>query len=283
MISVVIPTFNRAKTLKRSIMSVLDQGELIREIIVIDDNSSDNTKDIIENLKCDKIIYFKSNCKLGACGARNKGIELSTGKYIAFHDSDDVWHKDKIQKQVQYLNEFDIVCSGYNQYSELGVRYVGRNIDDSNIYLELLSENFIGTPTIIGKSKCFKVRGFDTKIPRFQDWDFMLSAAKEYKIKFINEPLVNAYIQENSISKDNKKAIEAMEIIIQKNKESLIKNKNILEKYYRRMGLYELDTNGEYKKYFFKAFKINKSLRSSIDYFLSVLGMKNMIDKIHKR
>lgn len=285
MISVIIPTYNRAHTIKKSIQSVLNQGDIILEVIVIDDKSDDMTSNIINEFSDKRILYYKSNIKMGACQARNKGIELSKGKYIAFHDSDDIWKINKIQKQIEFLenNEYDIVCSGYNQNIDGRIKYIGHEVDENRIYEDLLKENFIGTPTIIGKSECFKKFRFDKNMPRFQDWDLMLTMAQNYKIKFINEPLVDAYVQTNSITRSNINAIKAMNLIIEKNLKVLASNKYVLENHYRRMGVFALDCNEDYIEYFTKAFKTNKSFKSTIDYICSIFRLKIILNKIHKR
>lgn len=284
MVSVIIPTFNRANTIERAIKSVINQGELIKEILVIDDNSTDNTEEIIKNINNNKIKYYKSNKSIGACAARNIGIEESNSEFIAFHDSDDIWHSDKLKKQFQYMtnNSVDIVCSGYNQIMNGNKRYIGKNIPDNEIHKELLSENFIGTPTIMGKSECFKKNRFDVRLPRFQDWELMIRLSKIYKVGFINEPLIDAFVQKNSISMDKKNAIKALRLILNRNINELLERPEIIEKYYRRMGVVALYSNEKYTSYFYDAFKSNKSIKSIVDYLLSTLRLKSVLKFIHK-
>ena len=94
-VSVIIPTYNRATTIIKSINSVLNQTYSNFEIVVVDDNSDDNTKDIIKQIQDDRIIYIKNKKNLGAASARNIGIKNATGELIAFQDSDDEWIKQK--------------------------------------------------------------------------------------------------------------------------------------------------------------------------------------------
>lgn len=284
MVSVIIPTYNRADTIEESIQSVIDQGCNVKEIIIIDDNSSDDTESIVKSINDSRIIYKKSNKSIGACNARNIGINISSGDYIAFHDSDDIWIKGKITRQIDLLkeNDVDIVCSGYNQHIDNKVNYIGKSVTDKGMYQDLLKENFIGTPTILGKKECFKDNLFDIDVPRFQDWELMLRLSKKYKIFFLNEPLVEAYVQKNSITKSKEKAVKALEIILSKNLEEISKNKSLMESYYRRMGVYSLDTE-EYHKYFYSAIKANKSIKSIVDYTLSILGFKKILKSIHSR
>lgn len=284
MVSVIIPTFNRANTIEKSIESVINQGELIKEILVIDDNSTDNTEEIVKNIDSNKIKYYKSYKSIGACAARNIGIEKSSSDFIAFHDSDDIWHSNKLKKQFNYManNSVDIVCSGYNQVMGGNKIYIGKNISDNEIHKELLNENFIGTPTIMGKAECFRKNRFDVELPRFQDWELMIRLSKIYRVGFIDEPLVDAFVQENSITMNKKNATKALRLILNKNIDELIEKPEIIEKYHRRMGVFALYSNEEYITYFYDAFKINKSIKSTVDYLLAIMRLKTVLKFIHK-
>ena len=100
--SVIIPTFNRAKFISSAIESVVNQVFTDFELIIIDDGSTDNTKDIVTYYNNDKLkYYFQENKERSA--ARNKGIELSTGKYICFLDSDDEWALEHLNGIYNYL------------------------------------------------------------------------------------------------------------------------------------------------------------------------------------
>lgn len=90
-VSIIIPTFNRARTIKRAIESVLNQNYKYIEILVIDDGSTDNTEYIVKEINSSKIRYIKSNDNKGVSAARNTGIENAVGEYIVFLDSDDVY------------------------------------------------------------------------------------------------------------------------------------------------------------------------------------------------
>ena len=121
-ISVIIPTYNRAKSIIDSINSVLKQTYHNLEIIIIDDGSTDNTESLISNLNDDRIKYVKLNENKGANFARNEGIKIASGKYITFQDSDDLYHLDKIERQYKNLikkkSDFDfcMVCLHFNKF-----------------------------------------------------------------------------------------------------------------------------------------------------------------------
>src|SRR5690606_5297620 len=109
LVSVVIPTFNRALLLKRCISSVIDQTYQNWELIVVDDGSTDGTSDLLEMyISSDKRVkYFKrpNNRKKGANSCRNIGIKKSNGQYIAFLDSDDEWRDRRLEYAIKFINQ----------------------------------------------------------------------------------------------------------------------------------------------------------------------------------
>ena len=102
-VSVIIPTYNREGILGRSIESVLNQTYTEFELIIVDDGSTDNTRQLVENIHDDRISYYYVKNNSGAAAARNYGIERAEGEYIAFQDSDDYWHSDKLEKQMKVM------------------------------------------------------------------------------------------------------------------------------------------------------------------------------------
>ncbi|HII60985.1 glycosyltransferase family 2 protein [Pyrococcus horikoshii] len=119
LVSVVLPTYNRAKVLPRAIESVLNQTYTNIELIIVDDGSRDNTKEIIREFQSqdERIVYLRNKRNLGANAARNIGIMHSTGEFIAFMDSDDMWLPWKLERQIKImyssLNSYPIVYSGF--------------------------------------------------------------------------------------------------------------------------------------------------------------------------
>jgi glycosyltransferase involved in cell wall biosynthesis len=112
-ISVVIPSFNAAGTLRRSIDSVLAQSRSASEVLVLDDGSTDETRGIVESYGSAVRYFFQEN--QGLSGARNSGIELTTGDWLAFHDADDEWLPTKLERQGDLLDRHpDIVWSACN-------------------------------------------------------------------------------------------------------------------------------------------------------------------------
>jgi len=115
-VSVIIPTYNRAYCIKRTIDSVLNQSFKDFDIFVIDNNSIDNTEEIINAYNNPKIIFKKIENNGIIAASRNKGIFLSRSKYIAFLDSDDWWKPDKLKISIGFLEEGnDLICHQLEQ------------------------------------------------------------------------------------------------------------------------------------------------------------------------
>lgn len=261
MVSIIIPTYNRGNTIERCILSLQNQTYDDFEIIIVDDNSSDNTEDIIRRINDVRVKYIKHNINKGANAARNTGILHANGSIIAFQDSDDEWLPNKLEIQVKELinRNVDIVASSFYKYMDGKKTILPKEyINDENICKKILEKNFFSTQTIIGKSKCFKLEQFDDTLPRFQDWELMIRLSQKYSIHFINEPLVNVYVQDDSITKDPKKAIQAINIIMDKHRELIDNNKKALAELNILLGNINYEMNNFKKCYYLDAIRYDK-------------------------
>ena len=121
MVSVIIPTYNRAHVLPRAIESVLKQTYTELELIVVDDASTDDTAAVMTAITDPRVRYVRKEHG-GAAAARNRGIAEAKGEFIAFQDSDDVWHSDKLEKQLAYLQaeRADAVFCAFHRCEEGG-------------------------------------------------------------------------------------------------------------------------------------------------------------------
>lgn len=261
MVSIIIPTYNRASTLERCIKSLLEQTYSDFEIIIVDDNSSDNSEAIIKKISDLRIKYLRHEKNLGANAARNTGIKHAVGELIAFQDSDDEWFKNKLEIQIRELNKSgaDIVASSFIRYME-GKKQVlpKENINDEELSRRILYKNYISTQTILGKANCFKDNEFDKDLPRFQDWELMIRLSRKYRIHFIKQPLVNVYVQKDSITKQPQKAIDAINIIMKKYKEIINKDNRALAAFNSLLGDIYLQMEDFSKCYYYESLKHNK-------------------------
>ena len=120
LVSIVTPTYNCGKYIGRTIDSVLAQTVEDWEMIIVDDCSTDNTKDVVEKYYDPRIRYVPLEKNSGAAAARNAAMNLADGKYIAFLDSDDLWKKDKLARQLEFMekNGYNFTCTDYAQVDE---------------------------------------------------------------------------------------------------------------------------------------------------------------------
>ena len=201
-VSVIIPTYNRAGTIKRSVESVLNQTHDELEVIVVDDGSKDETQEIVESIDDSRVRYIKLEKNQGVAHARNYGVSQAKYDMIAFHDSDDAWRKDKLEKQIKKYNEnlnvALVYCAYENHKEDFSIRFPSEdeNVEEleGDIYYYLILRNTIGAPTIFMRKDIFnKIGGFDESFPTIEDWDFAIKASKLGKISYVNEALMDVY------------------------------------------------------------------------------------------
>ena len=216
LVSVVIPAYNREKTIREAVESVLEQSYTNLEVIIVDDCSTDRTVEIVESIPDDRVIIIRCKENGGACRARNIGIENAKGEYIAFHDSDDIWHADKLEKSMYYLKKenVDFVFSALNRKEmKSGKEEI---LPSYNLNMEkdklgkLLSFNCVSTQTILVKRAVCERCKFDIDLPRFQDWDFAIQILKSgFSVYYIAEPLVECFVLNDSITSNGEKGKKA--------------------------------------------------------------------------
>lgn len=124
LVSIITPTYNCGKFIEETIKSVLKQSYENWEMIIVDDCSTDNTKEVVEKYSNNdsRIKYFLLDKNSGAAVTRTKAMELANGNYIAFLDSDDLWMEDKLKRQLDFMkkNDYAFTCTAYEQIDELG-------------------------------------------------------------------------------------------------------------------------------------------------------------------
>jgi len=231
LVSVVIPTYNCAKYVSYAIQSVLDQSYGNTEIIVVDDGSTDGTKDVVQSFKKDIVYIYQEN--RGLPGARNRGIAEASGEYIALLDADDRWRNNKLEYQTQVLESFPSVylvfsdfCvfdeNGYKEESffrkgfpffhEFGFtlndifpntfklcseRYPNEiQIYHGHIARYLFCGNFVlPSSVLMRKSAIDRIGGFDESYKVAEETEFFLRLSTYYDAAFVDCPLVDYLIK----------------------------------------------------------------------------------------
>ncbi|MCR4674479.1 MAG: glycosyltransferase [Lachnospiraceae bacterium] len=222
-VSIVMPTYNRGEKLLNVLPTILNQTYKNFELIIVDDGSDDNTKEIVEMFGNPKIKYIKLNQNSGQSKARNIGIKEASYNYIAFADSDDFWNEKKLEEQMDLLlhtpNAGFCHCA-CTYYDENEKKYVlpSRNISKVRktgyIYPELLHKNMIVTAALVVKKECIEaVGGFNEEINCLEDWEFILRLSKQYEAAFCVKELFEIYEAEdkvsNQLAEEGPKAIES--------------------------------------------------------------------------
>ncbi len=204
LISVIIPTYNRKEKLSKSIASVLQQSYKHIEVLVVDDASTDGTEEFFKEKKDPRLRYIRYETNRGACYARNYGAALARGELLAFQDSDDLWHHDKLEKQYKRLiaNQAELCFCGMNRISEKGSRFYFpvHSFKSEHMLEAFLSENRAGTQTMLMYRNVWEKLKFDESIERYQDWDFGIRAAAEFTLCYLPEALVESAVGKDSIS-----------------------------------------------------------------------------------
>lgn len=265
-VSVIIPTYNRARLLGRAIQSILNQTYPNFEIIVVDDCSTDKTENVVRSFRDERIRYIRQEKNTGAVVARNRGIKAAIGEHIAFQDSDDEWLPEKLEKQMKAFEigplDLGVVYTSYWRIDRgRGVYWPPSYLKQTygRIHDALLENNFIDTPTAVVRKECFEKVGLFENLPRLQEWDLWLRISKRYSFGHVNEPLVNAYLQPDSISRNMNAFVIAREYILKKYFKEISKKPRLLRHHYFEIGTL-LCLNGEIEEgrsYFFKAIRIN--------------------------
>jgi glycosyltransferase involved in cell wall biosynthesis len=197
-ISVVIPTHNYGRFLSEAITSALGQTCTPSEILVVDDGSTDETADIVKAFG-ERITYLRQE-KAGVCAARNFGVANSTGDYIAFLDADDIWEPEKLEKQIEKFEadaDVGLVHCGMREFDSETGETMQFHLDGGEGWLaekHLLFEkpiiNASGSSIMVSRRAFEKVGGFDTRLRNGEDWEFCYQIAREFKVGFVAQPLV---------------------------------------------------------------------------------------------
>lgn len=226
LVSVIIPTYNRVDYLRETLQSVLSQTYNSIEIIVVDDGSPTSAaQELCETIQ--EVQYLKIPNSGGPATPRNKGIELAKGEFIAFLDDDDLWLPEKIEKQVNILNEytdFALVhgyCQVIDKQGQLTDRIIGRPAKPADRH-GWVSDRLIGNWTLMMPTPLLRgalvdqVGGFNTQMPQAgEDVEFWARCSMQAKFYYLDECLAY-YRYYQSYGKQNKAAYRELPLYLNK-------------------------------------------------------------------
>jgi len=201
MISVIIPTFNRAGYLREAIQSVLEQDYFSEnpypgtyELLIVDDGSSDNTKDVVGSFG--KKVKYSFQKNQGVSSARNHGLELTKGEFVAFLDSDDLWKKEKLSAQMAFMFDHPEakICCTEEIWIRKGIFVNARKKHRKYsgwIFDKVLPLCLLSLSSALFRRELFEKIGiFDEELLVCEDYDLGIRIAQKYKMHFISEPLI---------------------------------------------------------------------------------------------
>lgn len=214
---VVIPAYNAAAYLEAAVDSVAKQTIPPKAIIIVDDGSADNTAEVMKNLAGKyPQVQCLFNPHLMVSAARNAGLRHSTAPYIAFLDSDDIWHPQKIEKQMeafsrQHDRELGIIYCNYDLMDEAGLPIVCEQKVISptlrgNIHANLIGGNFVSgsaSAVLMKRAVLEKIGLLDETLTHGEDWDYWLRAAEFFNYDFVDECLVSLRVHKKSAQAAN--------------------------------------------------------------------------------
>lgn len=244
LVSIIVPTHNRVNYLLECLNSILRQSYTNFEILIVDDGSTDDTEKQVKTLG-DKVLYFKLDKNGDLSYLRNYGIERAKGDYIAFCDDDDVWHNEKLMKQLSYINKYNFICTNAELIDMHGISNAqmysnefAKNVELDTLHLFL--KNQVITSSVLLKKGSLPRVPFDSAKYRStaEDYDLWLLLSLTNKILFIKEPLIKYRIHNNlTYSNDNLPMIYLNGIKIIENYKKRVPN---LCRKYAEYGIFKL-------------------------------------------
>lgn len=258
-VSVVIPTYNRARLIERAARSVLSQTHRNLELIVADDASTDDTEAVVRAMAAadPRVVYVRAERNGGAAAARNLGVAHARAGLIAFQDSDDEWLLGKLETQVAEMRAHPDLGATFGAKITYGTddsgafgpgraRIVpgvsaiadrGAEIPDRIGQDDLARGNLISPQTMMLRARTARRAGrFDTRLPNNNDWEYMIRLGALAPISFTRAPVVVAYVQDDSISRGARGKALSFLVILRKHNAVFAQQPEILARWYFRAG-----------------------------------------------
>lgn len=257
LVSIIIPTYNRASVIGRSIQSVFSQTYQNLECIVVDDGSTDDTRAAIEQFQDPRLKFFSHEVNRGVSAARNTGIKKSQGKFVALLDSDDEFLPEKIARSIEFFKKrqdpkLGAVCSNF--YKQQGLNRTASVAQ---------KQPFLYFPVF--KMEVFSSVGlFNEQVEVYEDLEFSARFYCQFKRCFISDPLSIYHFTQDSLSSafsDILRLIEIKQMILEKQGKDLYEAKDCLAiklgaliNYYIAKDYLNLCNRAKARKYFLESF-----------------------------
>ena len=210
LVSVIVPTYNRASVLMEAVESVLAQTYPHLELLVVDDGSTDDTLERLQKIRDERLRVIRATHH-GAAAARNKGLSEAKGELIGFCDSDDLWVPEKLAWQVNYLEEhreiglvYGDVMSFRGEDVETPSYFKERPPLQGGVFLELLQKNFIPNVSVLVRKNCLDQVGyFNEDLKTSEDYELWLRFCARFQVGFVSRVLVKVRRHAGNITSDD--------------------------------------------------------------------------------
>jgi glycosyltransferase involved in cell wall biosynthesis len=278
LISVVLPTYNRAATLGRAVRSVLAQTWGNLELIVVDDASTDGTQSLLDQISDPRLRILRNQENHGVSHSRNRGVAEARGDWIAFQDSDDEWRLDKLEKQVGAISDDVVLVLCGNLYiNELGMSFLGVSRPESIVDATTQSLLRIpGAPTWLVRKSAFVTAGqFDPRLDCFEDWELALRLRMQGRVLMVNEPLLICERTTGSLFSTESRFVSNLRLILERHGHCLRQYPRAWAYYCNLMGqtLCQFEGCQKGRAWFYDAIRASPfSLRSWCNILMSFMG-----------
>ncbi len=215
LVSVVIATYNMGRYLPQAVQSVLSQTYAHVEVQIVDDGSTDDTAQIIRRWDQDERVRVYRQSNGGQAQARNRGVALSKGRYVAFLDADDEWLPQKLSRQIPLFAtpEVGVVYSDYECMDGEGRRLPPKpptRMYRGRVSAALLIDNFVSFQTAVVRRECLERHGgFDESVRMGDDYDLWLRLSAHYEFDFVPEATVRYRVWSGQMSKNYRRRYES--------------------------------------------------------------------------
>lgn len=211
-VSIILPTYNRAGLIMETIESIWQQTHSNWELIIVDDGSTDNTEELIQQLRDSRIKFIKAG-RIGIGGKiKNIGLQHVTGEFIAFIDSDDLWAAAKLKKQVDALSRYPeagfCLTNGY-VFEDINQpqKYFYKQLEGekcADIFISFFKSEIAGyAQALMLRRDCLSVTGNFKEVKSFSDIDYIASLASQFKAVMLYEPLVYRRLHDANFISEN--------------------------------------------------------------------------------
>ncbi len=223
LVSIIMPSYNTGKYIKETVESVINQTYINWELLIVDDCSVDNTDEVIKEFKDKRIKFFKNEKNSGAAISRNKALREAKGKWIAFLDSDDIWEKEKLEKQINFMkkNNYDFTYTDYQEIDE-NSNPLNKIVTGPKKITKVGMYNYCWPGCLTVMYNTDKVGLIQIEnLPKNNDYAMWLKAIKKSNCYLLNESLSRYRIRSGSISNHSVFKLIKYHYILYKNGEKM--------------------------------------------------------------